>query len=408
MGYKTGTVLKTAFDTYKIQGERGAGASGTVFEARDSMGVLRAVKILELPKTASAGLKASRNEFNFCFRSSHKNIAQVLDCGLYGSKAVFYVMPLYTQSLRDLIAMGIPGDDVLRIFGEILDGVEAAHLHKIWHRILKPENILIDERGKEIVISDFGIARFEEEAVLASAGASDGSSSFPYAAPEQKIRGFVADGMADVYALGIILQEMFTANAASDHPSIAEVASNYAYLDWTVKRMTNPEPGLRPSIADVKRELIARGNEFLRLQRLNALKTEIILETEVDDPIIRQPITIQSVDFKDETLYLTLSTVPPTDWVKAFRESSSRSQDNPHGPERFIFLGKLVHLRLARGYDPEQLLELAKLYVHSANRFYVEAVRADRRQSLERERQLRRAQIAAEERRQQVLARLRL
>jgi len=78
------------------------------------------------------------------------------------------------------------------------------------------------------------------------------------------------------------------------------------------------------------------------------------------------------------------------------------------GPDRFVFLGKLVHLRLTRGYDPEELLEHAKLYVDAANRLYAEAATANRRQALDRERQQRRAQIAAEERRQQVLSRLRL
>jgi serine/threonine protein kinase len=411
MAYKKGTVLRTAFDTYKVQSAIGAGGAGEVFSALDAAGAPRAIKLLPAEICGSRGLANSRDEFNFCFKSAHKNVIAIMDCGLTPSRAAFYVMPLFAGSLRDSIRRGIPQDNVLRILGSILDGVEAAHLRNISHRDLKPENVLLSEGGREIVVADFGMAPFYEQRLVHQAGEIVGTEAhFPYAAPEQMVRERVVDARADVYALGLMLQEMFTGKApgAGDQLKIGDVAPNFAYLEWTVKRMTNPEPDRRPSVAEVKRELIARGNEFLSLQRLNALKTEIILETEVDDPILRQPITIQSIDFRDETLYLTLSIVPPADWVVAFHESDSRSPANMPGPDRFVFLGKLVHLRLTRGYDPEELLEHAKLYVDAANRLYAEAATANRRQALDRERQQRRAQIAAEERRQQVLSRLRL
>jgi serine/threonine protein kinase len=416
MALKVGTVLRTAFDTYTIQGLRGAGISGEVFEAVDAAGAPRAVKVLDAARTGFSGLRRARDEFNFCSRTAHKNIVPVLDCGRTGPKAVFYVMPLYPSSLRRWIMRGIPAESVLRAFGQILDGVEAAHLHSIRHGSLRPENILASEDGRDLAVSDFGIARFEEED-MAAAGDSHGHerhARFAYAAPEQKIRGGVVDTKADVYALGVMLHEMFTGKATIGlgHADIADVAPSFAYLDWTVGRMTNPEPGRRLSVTEVKRELIARGQEFLSIQRLNALKTEIILETDVDDPIIRHPITIQSVDFKGETLYLTLSALPPPNWVKAFHESGSHARSHPgsgsHGPERFIFLGKLAHLKVTRGSDPQQLLEFAKLYVEAANRLYAEMTVAAQRENLEHEREKRRAQIAAEERRQQVLARLRL
>jgi hypothetical protein len=78
------------------------------------------------------------------------------------------------------------------------------------------------------------------------------------------------------------------------------------------------------------------------------------------------------------------------------------------GPERFVFLGKLAHLKLARGVDPQQLLEFAKVYVDAANRQYAEMAVAAHQENLARERDQRMALIAAEERRHQVLSRLRL
>jgi serine/threonine protein kinase len=432
MGYKKGTVLRTAFDTYKLQVQRGAGASGEVFEALDSDGVLRAVKILHAVKGSSAGLKPSRDEFHFCFRCTHPNIIPILDCGLTGSKAVFYVMPLYTQSLRDLITRGIPPENVLRIFGQILDGIEAAHLLGICHLDLKPENILLNEGARDLVIADFGIAHLEEAALLeptatasekaapsekaASNGVSPNSGPlrFPYAAPEQKTLGIPVDSKTDVYALGILLHEMFTGKTTIGlgHADVADVAPKFAYIDWTIGRMTNPEPSRRLSIDEVKRELIARGNEFLSLQRLNSLRNEVLVDSQIDDPLLRNPITIQSVDFKGETLYLTLSTLPSADWIAAFhglaRSSSSSSNIAGQGPDRYVFLGKLAHLRVSLKSDPQHLLDLAKSYVQTANRLYIEQTEAAHREQVEQEREKMLAKIAAEERRHAVLAKLRI
>jgi len=412
MGYKEGSVLRTAFETYTIQRPRGSSGSGEVFEALDSGGTTYAVKILNASKTGLEGLKRSRDEFNFCFRSVHKNIIPVLDCGRTGPRAVFYVMPLYEDSLRGMILRGIPAENVLRIFGNILDGMEAAHLHQVWHRDLKPDNILANDSGRELVIADFGIAPFLEKDLIAHDPSTNGKQSdqFAYAAPEQRVRGSNVDGKADVYALGVILHEMFTGEPTIGlgHPDIADVAPDFAYLDWTVGRMTNPEPGRRLSITEVKRELIARGNEFLSIQRLNALKTQVIRETDVDDPFVANPITIQSVDFKAETLYLTLSAPPPPNWVKAFHDSDVRTGYVGHGTERFVFLGKLAQLRVTRAHDLQKVLDSAKSFIEQANRLYAEMAVAARREDLEHERKTRLAQIAAEERRHQVLARLRL
>jgi hypothetical protein len=79
-----------------------------------------------------------------------------------------------------------------------------------------------------------------------------------------------------------------------------------------------------------------------------------------------------------------------------------------HGPERFVFLGRIAHLRVARAADPQQVLDQAKAYVSMANHAYAELAAARHRANLERERESKRAQLAAEERRLGVISRLRL
>ena len=411
MPYTRGTVLRTAFDTYKVQRKRGESRSGEVLEVKDSDGLRRALKVLPVGKASQHGLREVRDEFNFGFRSAHKNIAPLLDCGLTASKAAFYVMPLYKASLRDWITKGIPAENVLRYFGQILDGIEAAHLHNICHGAIKPENIFAREDGNELLIADFGVTRLMDSLHAAKAKKeSEPTQLSPYAAPEQLIGDGEFDQKADIYALGVLLREMFTGHTEMGlgYPEIGDIAPNFAYLDWTVGRMTNTEPSRRLSVAEVKRELIARGHEFLSLQRLNSLKTEVLREAEVDDPLLRNPITIQSVDFKGETLYLTLNIVPPSNWVSAFHSGDTHAASSGHGPNRFVFLGRLAHTKIARGFDPAHLLEFAKFYVDAANKSYAEMAIHEHRSALQAERDKRRDLIAAEERRHQILSRLRL
>jgi serine/threonine protein kinase len=166
MGYKKGETLKTAFDTYVIERQRGVGGSGEVYEVRDSEGEPYAAKILDTARTSASRLKRFKNEIGFCTKNTHKNIVKVLASGITEKGATFYVMPLYSGTLRDLISKGIEAAAVLPYFGQVLHGVDFAHLHGVWHRDNKPENILFDQKSDNLVVADFGIAHFEDEELL--------------------------------------------------------------------------------------------------------------------------------------------------------------------------------------------------------------------------------------------------
>ena len=82
-------------------------------------------------------------------------------------------MPLFDSSLRPLLREGINQGKIMPYFGQILDGVEAAHLSNVVHRDLKPENILFDKEKDTIVIADFGIARFQEDQLITAVETKD-------------------------------------------------------------------------------------------------------------------------------------------------------------------------------------------------------------------------------------------
>jgi serine/threonine protein kinase len=235
----------------------GNGGAGVVYEARTEDNDACAIKVLSTQQ--SSKIKRFKNEIAYCFRNQHKNTIAVWDFGQTDGKT-FYVMPLYSSTLRKLILTGIEQTRVLDFLSQVLNGVEAAHQNGVCHRDLKPENILFDQATETLVVADFGIAKFKEEELQTAVetSAQEGLANFQYSAPEQRVRERVVDQRADIYALGLILSEMFTGEVpqGTGFKRIASVAPRYSYLDSAIDSMVQQTPENRPeSISDVRRLL---------------------------------------------------------------------------------------------------------------------------------------------------------
>lgn len=410
MPTKKAMVLETAFSTYTTEQLIGEGGAGRVFRAKDESGETVAAKILDPSKANSEKKRRFRNEINFCFSCRHPNIVPILDHGVFKSEsgaAPFYIMPLYSCSLRTLINRGIPPGSVLNYFAKILDGVEAVHLLGGVHRDVKPENILVDENTNAVVIADFGIARFTEEFIVTDVKTTPASrlANFQYAAPEQRIRGGVVDARADIYALGLILNEMFTRQLAvgTDYATIASLAPSLAYLDDVVARMLRQKPDERPStIEQVKQELVARGSEFITRQRISQLKQEVVPVTDLDDPLIVAPPRLVGFDWDRGTLTLTLSATVNPKWVWAFQNMGNYSSVWGKGPEAFRFSGNKATVA-AQEHEVQQVIDHFKPWLPTANRVYEQRLRVEKREVETAALQRTKDEIAEQERRQRVL-----
>lgn len=369
-------VFETPFETYRAIKKIGEGGSGRVYEVLDSSDGNFAVKILSAERITTDKIKRFKNELNFCQKNTHENIVSVIDAGASFESKVkcpFYVMPYYASTLKTVLPNLVP-NTVLPMFSKILDGVEAAHLLGVWHRDIKPENILFDDNS--LVVADFGIAHFAVEELLTAVEtkAANRLANFLYAAPEQKVKGGRVDHRADIYALGLVLNEMFTGEVAqgSGIKAIASVSASHSYLDDIVADMIQQNPANRPqSIQSIKNALIARKNEFIALQKLAESKRQVVKSS---NPAEFNAIEITSLDYDGGQLILTLSDAPTQHWVDEF--ASVRGVRNAimgYEPERFRFNGASILIPGVRNDQRliQQLVDHTKQYVSTGNSGYI-------------------------------------
>lgn len=398
-------VFETAFERYRIANPLplGSGGSGLVFDVTDQDGTHLALKVLNVG-VDSKKVKRFRNEISFCSNKSHPNIIKVLDYGvsqLEGKSRPFYVMPLYATTLRAMIFRKLTAADVLRLFALMLDGVEAAHLLEVIHRDLKPENVLCDGDAKALVIADFGIARFKEEDLHTAVETHNRErlANFLYSAPEQRERGKEVDGRADIFALGLMLNEMFTGQVpqGAGFKHIAEVSPEHAYLDGLVDEMRQQDPSRRPnSVKEIKLQLLARGREFVSLQKLDRLKTTVIPESAVDDCIVARPITLVGVDWDSGKLKLKLSQVPNEMWIRTFVGLRSYSALVGKEPPRFTFTKDEAEINASAG-DAQITVDNFKQYLFLTNTGYATAIESAKRREIDERTRALRQQIENEE-----------
>jgi serine/threonine-protein kinase len=192
---------------YRIVNLLGRGAMGEVYRAEDvKLGQSVALKLM----SPSAGRHAQRlerfvGEVRLARGIAHPHVCRVYDIG-EGDGWHYLSMELVDgETLASLLARigRLPREKALDIARELCAGLAAAHARGVLHRDLKPSNIMIDGRG-HVKIMDFGLA------ISMNAPPPFEIVGTPaYMAPEQ-LRGEPLSERTDVYALGLVLFEVFT------------------------------------------------------------------------------------------------------------------------------------------------------------------------------------------------------
>ena len=230
---------------YRIIALLGKGGMGEVYRA-DDLTLGQAVAMKFLPDDAGrdeALLERFRNEVRMARRVSHPNVCRVYDVGEVDSQTFFTMEYVDGEDLASLLRRigRLPPDKALEIARQLCAGLAAAHTKGVLHRDLKPANIMLDGRG-QVVITDFGLAGIADNI----RGAEVRSGTPAYMSPEQ-LAGKEVTMRSDIYALGLVLYEVFTGKRAfAESP-----ARTRTRVDHTPSRPSSVVKDLDPIVEKV-------------------------------------------------------------------------------------------------------------------------------------------------------------
>ena len=246
---------------YRIIGLLGRGGMGEVYRATDlTLGQSVALKFL--PEEAARNqrlLERFHGEVRVARLVSHPNVCRVYDIGEVEGMPFISMEYVDGEDLASLLLRigRLPADKAMETARKLCAGLAAAHDRGVIHRDLKPQNIMMNKRG-EVVIMDFGLAAIADQ--LAGAEVRNGTPA--YMSPEQ-LKGAGVTARSDIYALGLVLYELFTgkrpyeANSLQqlidmqDSGHLASMTSVAADIDPAVekviRRCLESDPARRPA-----------------------------------------------------------------------------------------------------------------------------------------------------------------
>jgi predicted Ser/Thr protein kinase len=248
---------------YRIIGLLGRGGMGEVYRATDLM-LGQPVALKFLPEEARQNprlLERFHGEVRVARLVSHPNVCRVYDIGEIEGMPFLSMEYVDGEDLASLLTRigRLPADKAIETARKLCAGIAAAHDRGVIHRDLKPQNIMINKRG-EVVIMDFGLAAITDQ--LTGAEARNGTPA--YMSPEQ-LRGTGVTSRSDIYALGLVLYELFTGKRPYDAKSLRQLMDLQESLQITsmtsiaseidpavekvIRRCLDPDPEKRPPTA---------------------------------------------------------------------------------------------------------------------------------------------------------------
>jgi Protein kinase domain len=246
---------------YRIVSILGKGGMGEVYRADDlTLGQSVALKFLPMSLSGDPdAVSRFRNEVRVARLVSHPNVCRVHDLGEVQGQFFLSMEYIDGEDMSSLLRRigRLPNDKAVEIARKLCAGLAAAHEKGILHRDLKPGNVMLDARG-QVLLTDFGLSGIAEDL-------GDVRSGTPaYMSPEQ-LAGKEVTVRSDIYALGLVLYELFTGKRPFDGNSLAELmAAQQANtpisltsvardLDPSVERIIarclDPDPSRRPRSA---------------------------------------------------------------------------------------------------------------------------------------------------------------
>ncbi|MEO6278964.1 serine/threonine-protein kinase [Roseateles sp.] len=324
----------TQLGKYRITEVLGEGAMGVVYKGFDP-DIQRTVALKTIRQQIDAeddspGAPASRfrNEAQAAGRLGHPGIVAVYDFGRAEHCAYIAMEFVEGRSLASYLSAKVrfTDSDIPGIMSQLLDALGHAHHHGVWHRDVKPSNIIMMANGR-LKVADFGIARIESQS-LTQTHYMVGTPS--HMAPEQFL-GKPMDRRVDIYGAGVVLYQLLTGRAPfagttealmykvvnedAMQPSMVDGAERPGWFDAIVGRALSKRPADRFADTDeFKQALIdgaGRGIDDTAWERTLMMApprpARPPLSTTIAPPTVAPPTTAGG----------SSGAPPPTHWDKA-------------------------------------------------------------------------------------------
>lgn len=218
-------------DRYEVLSKVGAGGMADVYKGKDhKLNRFVAIKVLKKEfREDETFVRKFQSEAQAAAGLMHPNIVNVYDVG--EDQGLYYMVMELVEgiTLKEYINKkgALSAKETISIAIQAANGIEAAHMHHIVHRDIKPQNIIISKEGK-VKVTDFGIAK----AASSNTISTNVLGSVHYTSPEQA-RGGYSDYKSDIYSLGITMYEMVTGTLPFDGDSAVSVAIKHLQEEIT-------------------------------------------------------------------------------------------------------------------------------------------------------------------------------
>jgi eukaryotic-like serine/threonine-protein kinase len=252
---------KTVLDNrYDVGRTLGSGGMGEVFLARDRvLGRDVALKVLRTQYAHDSEFaERFKREARSAASLSHPNIVQVYDRGDTEDGSSYIAMEYVPGgTLKEKIVGDGPlgTREAAALGAQVAEALEAAHERGMVHRDIKPQNVLLTDRG-DAKVADFGIARAGSSVTISRTGSVMGTAG--YMSPEQAL-GEPATPKSDLYSLGVVLFEALTGELpyTADNP----IAVSMKHVNEPVRPPREIDPTIPEGMDALVTKLMAKDPE---------------------------------------------------------------------------------------------------------------------------------------------------